>query len=35
MLDWPEGRTRNLLSRGLKELRAHLTARGVGPEVLA
>jgi RNA polymerase sigma-70 factor (ECF subfamily) len=35
MLDWPEGRTRNLLSRGLKDLRAQLTARGVGPEVAA
>jgi len=31
MLGWGEGRTRNLLSRGLKELRDRLTARGVGP----
>ena len=33
LLGWSEGKTRNLLYRGLADLRALLTARGIGPEV--
>ena len=32
LLGWSEGKTRNLLYRGLADLRALLTARGIGPE---
>jgi RNA polymerase sigma-70 factor (ECF subfamily) len=32
LLGWTEGKTRNLLYRGLADLRALLTARGIGPE---
>ena len=35
MLGWSEAKTRNLLYRGLEELRAELQALGVGPEVEA
>lgn len=31
LLGWSEARTRNLLYRGLDDLRAILTARGIGP----
>jgi DNA-directed RNA polymerase specialized sigma24 family protein len=32
LMGWTEGKARNLLSRGLAELRAALRRRGVGPE---
>jgi len=32
LLGWTEAKTRNLLYRGLADLRGRLTARGVGPE---
>ena len=32
LLSWSEAKTRNLLYRGLDDLRALLTARGIGPE---
>jgi RNA polymerase sigma-70 factor (ECF subfamily) len=35
LLGWSEGKTRNLLYRGLADLRALLTARGIGPEASA
>lgn len=35
LLGWTEAKTRNLLYRGLADLRARLAARGVGPEVVA
>jgi RNA polymerase sigma-70 factor (ECF subfamily) len=31
LLGWSEARTRNLLYRGLAELRAKLEAQGIGP----
>ncbi len=33
LLGWTEAKTRNLLYRGLGDLRQRLTARGIGPEV--
>lgn len=35
LLGWSEAKTRNLLYRGLADLRARLTSRGIGPEVVA
>ncbi len=35
LLGWSEARTRNLLYRGLADLRARLTEKGIGPEVNA
>ena len=32
MLQWSEARTRNLIYRGLDELRGRLTALGLAPE---
>jgi RNA polymerase sigma factor (sigma-70 family) len=32
LLGWSEGKTRNLLYRGLADLRSMLTAKGLGPE---
>jgi RNA polymerase sigma factor (sigma-70 family) len=32
LMGWTEGKTRNLLYRGLADLRTLLTARGIGPE---
>ena len=32
LLGWSEAKTRNLLYRGLADLRARLTERGIGPE---
>ncbi len=34
LLGWTEPKTRNLLYRGLADLRDKLTARGIGPEAL-
>jgi RNA polymerase sigma factor (sigma-70 family) len=34
-LGWSSAKTRNLLSRGLADLREHLRARGIGPETLS
>jgi RNA polymerase sigma-70 factor (ECF subfamily) len=33
LLGWSEGKARNLLYRGLADLRARLTGAGVGPDV--
>jgi RNA polymerase sigma-70 factor (ECF subfamily) len=35
LLGWTEAKTRNLLYRGLADLRSQLTAWGIGPESLA
>lgn len=35
LLGWSEARTRNLLYRGLADLRARLTEQGIGPEAIA
>jgi len=35
LLGWTEGKTRNLLYRGLADLRERLTAMGIGPGALA
>jgi RNA polymerase sigma factor (sigma-70 family) len=35
VLGWSEPKTRNLLYRGLDDLRRHLTAMGIGPEALS
>lgn len=34
LMGWSEAKTRNLLYRGLADLRSALTARGIGPEVV-
>jgi RNA polymerase sigma-70 factor (ECF subfamily) len=34
VLGWTEAKTRNLLYRGLADLRDRLTAMGIGPEAL-
>ena len=34
LLGWSEPKTRNLLYRGLADLRERLTAMGIGPEAL-
>jgi RNA polymerase sigma-70 factor (ECF subfamily) len=34
LLGWSEAKTRNLLYRGLEDLRRQLTARGIGPEAV-
>ena len=34
LLGWTEPKTRNLLYRGLSDLREKLTAMGIGPEAL-
>ena len=33
LLGWTEAKTRNLLYRGLADLRERLTSMGIGPEV--
>ena len=35
LLGWSEAKTRNLLYRGLADLRARLTEQGIGPEAVA
>ncbi len=34
LLGWSEAKTRNLLYRGLDDLRRALSQRGIGPEVV-